>query len=243
MEFEALKILIPTCDKYIHLLEGLMYTTKKYLPIDNKFIILGYKSPNFKLEPNWSFISLGNDLGPSEWSNDLIKFFNSFDDDYFINMIDDTLMTRPSDVEKVKLGFDYMLANPLVKKVFLHGSLTSGNPNLFGDLKLTPVSELNNLFYDINQTSNYRSSLQSAIWSKDYFIKLLKPNMTPWDFELQHIKNDGVRILTTVKDHPTMYSHIYRKGNQLIPSWYKSVFEDTQLSDVDITIIKNMIKL
>jgi hypothetical protein len=74
-------------------------------------------------------------------------------------------------------------------------------------------------------------------------MKLLKPNMTPWDFELQHIKNDGVRILTTVKDHPTMYSHIYRKGNQLIPSWYKSVFEDTQLSDMDITIIKNMIKL
>ena len=243
MEFEALKILIPTCDKYIHLLEGLMYTTKKYLPIDNKFIILGYKSPNFKLDDNWSFVSLGVDKGPSEWSNDLLTFFNDFKDEYFINMIDDTLITRLSDIKKIELVFNYMQSNKLVKKVFLHGSLTSGNKSLYGPIVLTPVLNLNSEFYDVNQVSNYRSSLQSAIWSKDYFMKLLKPNMTPWDFELQHIKNDGVRILTTVKDHPTMYSHIYRKGNQLIPSWYKSVFEDTQLSDMDITIIKNMIKL
>ena len=67
--------------------------------------------------------------------------------------------------------------------------------------------------------------------------------MTPWDFELQHARNDGFRILTTKKNHPTMYSHMYRKGNQLINQWYKSVFEETRLTDEDITILKEMLKI
>jgi hypothetical protein len=240
---ENLKIIIPTCDNYLHLLEGLMYTTRKYWGLNNQFIILGYEEPKFKLDDNWFFVTLGVDRGPSEWSNDLLTFFNEFDEEYFINMIDDTLMTRTSDIKKIESAFNYMQKNKNVKKVFLHGSLTSGNTRLFGDITLTPVAELDNVFYDINQFANYRSSLQSAIWSKDYFMKLLKSNMSPWDFELQHSKNDGARILTTVNNHPTMYSHLYRKGNQLISSWYKSVFEYTQLSDDDIKIIKEMLKI
>lgn len=235
--------MIPTCDNYIHLLEGLMYTTRKFWLLKNQFIILGYKEPKFKLDDNWSFVSLGVDKGPSEWSNDLLTFFNDFKDEYFINMIDDTLMTRLSDIKKIELVFNYMQSNKLVKKVFLHGSLTSGNKSLYGPIVLTPVLNLNSEFYDVNQVSNYRSSLQSAIWYKDYFLKLLKPNMTPWSFELQHAKNDGARILTTKENHPTMYSHLYRKGNQLIGQWYKSVFEESQLSDNDITILKEMLKL
>lgn len=242
MNFENVKIIIPTCDKYIHLLEGLMYTVNKFLKIDNQFIILGYKSPDFNLSKNWSFYSLGTDTGPKNWSNDLIVFFNEFKDNYFINMIDDTLLTRPSDVSKIELGFNYMLKNKDVKKCFLHGSLSTGEGH-FGDIKLTPILELESIFYDINQTANYRSSIQSAIWSTDYFKTLLKPNMTPWDFELQHSKNDGARILTTLNNHPTMMSHIYRVGNVLIPEWYKSVFEPTQLSDEDIDYLKNLLKL
>jgi hypothetical protein len=238
-----LKIIVPTCDNYVHLLEGLMYTTRKFWSLNNEFIILGYKEPKFKLDNNWSFISLGVDNGPSKWSDDLLLFFNDFKDDYFINMIDDTLMTRESDVEKITRVFNYMQNNKLVKKVFLHGSLSDSNFNLLGPISLNPVFELNNEFYDVNQIANYRSSLQSSIWSIDYFLKLLKPNMTPWDFEQQHTKNDGVRILTTKLKHPTMYSHLYRKGNRLINQWYKSVFEETKLSDEDIIILKEMLKL
>lgn len=242
-KLEDLKIIIPTCDNYIHLLEGLMYTIRKFWPLKNQFIILGYEKPKFKLDDNWIFVNLGVDKGPSEWSNDLLTYFNHFEDKYFINMIDDTLMTRPSDIDKIERAFNYMQTNESIKKIFLHGSLTSGNKSLFGPIKLNPVSELNMEFYEINQVANYRSSLQSSIWSTDYFKKLLKPNMTPWDFELQHPKNDGAIILTTKENHPTMYSHLYRKGNQLINQWYKSVFEETKLNDDDVLLLKEMLKL
>lgn len=242
MELKNIKIIIPTCDKYIHLVEGLMYTINKFLHLKNDFIILGYKTPYYKLSENFSFYSLGKDTGPKNWSNDLIKYFSNFKDDYFINMIDDTLLTRPCDITKIELGFNYMLKNKNVKKCFLHGSLSTGESH-FGDIKLTPILELKSIFYDVNQTANYRSSLQSAIWSTDYFRSLLKPNMTPWDFELQHAKNDNARILTTITNHPTMISHLYRVGNVLIPEWYKSVFEPTQLPNEDIDYLKKLLKL
>ena len=89
MELKEIKIIIPTCDKYIHLIEGLMYTINKFWDVENEFIILGYKEPKFELNKNWSFISLGLDTGPSNWSNDLLKYFKNFKDEYFINIIDD----------------------------------------------------------------------------------------------------------------------------------------------------------
>jgi hypothetical protein len=107
---------------------------------------------------------------------------------------------------------------------------------------LTPVNELNSEFYDVNQVSNYRSSLQSAIWNRDYFLTILKPNHTPWDFETQHVKNDGARILTTVNDHPIMFSHIYIKGG-LFSKWNESIYEEGGLSYEDTQIIKEMLKL
>jgi hypothetical protein len=243
MKFDDLKILIPTCDKYIHLTEGLMYTLKKYFNVNNKIILLGYSKPKFKLNDNWEFVSLGVDTGVNNWSNDLSRFFETFTNDYFINMIDDTLMTRPSDINKIKLIFNYMLKNNEVKKVFLHGSLTKrSSSTMLGDTVLTPIVELNNNFYDVNQTSNYRSSLQSAIWDRNYFLSLLKPNQTPWSFETQHIKNDGFRILTTLQNDPFMFSHMYIKG-KLVDNWYESIYENSKLSEDDIIIIKNILKI
>jgi hypothetical protein len=243
MDFKDLKIIIPTCDRYIHAVEGLMYTLNKYLNIDNKILLLGYKEPDFKLLDNWEFISLGSDTGVNNWSNDLLKFFENFKDEYFINMIDDTLMTRMADINKINLAFDYMLKNKEVKKVFLHGSLThKSTSSMLGGTVLTPISELNNQFYDVNQVSNYRSSLQSAIWNRNYFLTILKPNHTPWAFETQHVKNDGARILTTVENHPIMFSHIYIKGG-LFNKWNESIYEDGGLTDEDTKTIKEMLKL
>lgn len=243
MEFKDLKIIIPTCDKYMHAVEGLMYTLDKYFNVDNKIILIGYSEPKFKLSDNWEFISLGIDTGVNNWSNDLLKFFNTFKDEYFINMIDDTLMTRPANIDKIKMVFDYMLKNKEVKKTFLHGSLTHRSTSrMLGGTVLTPVVELNNEFCDVNQISNYRSSLQSAIWDRGYFLTILKPNHTPWSFETQHVKNDGARILTTTDNHPIMFSHIYIKGG-LFEKWPKSIYEEGGLSNEDITIIKEMLKL
>jgi len=239
---DQLRVLIPACDKYTHLVEGLMYTLNKFWACKNRFTILGYSEPKFKLLPNWDFVSLGVDTGPQNWSNDLLKFFKTFKDEYFINMIDDGIMTRKADMDKIQAAYAYMLENKQVKKCFLHGSLSSGDKSLLGDIELTPTEGLPG-FWDVNQTADYRTSIQPAIWSTEYFLQSLKPNLNPWEFETQHTKNDGARILTTKDNHPTMYGGLYRIGGVLVPNWYESVFEDTKLPQEDITYLAELLKL
>lgn len=211
-----------------------MYSLSKFWSSKNEFIILGYSEPKFRLEENWKFISMGQDYGPQSWSNGLINFFTNFEEDYFIYMIDDTVMTRTSDIDKIELAFKYMLENDDVKKCFLQGSLTTGGKSLLGDIEYYPVKDLNNYFHDINQFADYRTSVQSSIWSTNYFLGMLKPNLSPWDFELQHIKNDGYRILTTLENHPAMFGHLFCKSAVLLNDWSKSMYENTQLSEEDI---------
>lgn len=240
---EKLKIIVPTCDKYTPLVEALMYSVEKHWGVANEFIILGYEYPKFKLNNNWYFISLGQDTGPENWSNDLLKFFEKFEDEYFINMIDDTVLTRKSDTNKIQRAFDYMKKYKDVKKCFLQGSLSSGGYDLLGDISYTPVEELNGEFVDINQMANYRTSIQSAIWATDYFLQILKPNLSPWDFELQHVKNDGARILTTLNNHPIMFAHLAsRASDTIMHGWKNSMYENTHLSEEDVLNISKILK-
>lgn len=237
MNYEDIKIILPTCNKYIHLTQGLLYTLEKFWPDHPPVTILGYNSPNYQLNSNSHFISLGNQTGPNDWSNDLIKFFNNFKDDFFINIIDDTLMTRNTDVDQIKYLFNLTKNNSNIGKSFLHGSLISFNS--FTEMKDHPYD-----LVSINQNSQYRSSIQSAIWRRDYFLKCLKPNLTPWSFELQHIKNDGFNIISTKSNHPTMYSHLYRNGGRFMKTeWFKSVFEPTELNIEDRNKLIKMLNL
>lgn len=240
---ERLKIIVPTCNKYMHFVEALMYSTRKYWKCDNQFIILGFNEPKFKLDDNWSFISLGEDTGPENWSNDLLTFFTKFKDEYFINMSDDSVMTRQSDIDKIRIVFDYMQKTKSVKKCFLMGSLSSGGSDLLGDIEYTPVEELDNIFVDVNQIANYRSSIQPAIWSTEYFLQILKPNLSPWQFETQYVKNDGARILTTLNNHPIMFGHLAGQIAGLLPNWANSMYENTRLTDEDISNISAILKI
>jgi hypothetical protein len=237
MNYKDVKILLPTCNQYIHLTQGLIYTLNKFWPNHGEIIIIGYDKPKFSLDDKCTFISMGEQLGPHEWSNDLIKFFEDFGDEYFINIIDDTLMTRDADENQIEYLFNMIKNDNDIGKIFIHGSLAgSGNFSILDDEKYDLIS--------INQTCDYRTSIQSSIWRKSYFLQLLKPNLTPWQFELQHIKNDGVKIISTRSNHPTMYSHLYRIGNKFMKEcWYKSVFEPTELGQEDKEKIITMLNL
>lgn len=252
MTVNDVKVIIPTCDKYIHIIEALAYTVKKYWQGQSQFIILGYKEPQFKLDDNWSFVSMGEDTGAQNWSNGLIKYFTEeFKDEYFINMIDDTVMTRQSNLGLANVGFNYMIRHNDVKKIFLQGTCDlKYAAECDKSLPNVPIAELDNLFWDINQGQKYRTATASSIWSVKYFLETIKPNMSPWEYELQHIVNDGARILTTCYPTlaPTMYGHLCGKvhsptGHEYFHFFNKSIHEDTYLPDADSTEVLRILKV
>ncbi len=53
MVIDDIKILLPTCNQYIHLCEGLMYTMEKFWTNHGEVIIIGYDDPKFNLNDKW----------------------------------------------------------------------------------------------------------------------------------------------------------------------------------------------
>ena len=73
---------MPTCDKYLHLLPGNVFLVEHFWPEHPKVFVMGFKKPDFEF-PNdkWEFVSLGEDKGKDNWSNDIIELFKIIGDE------------------------------------------------------------------------------------------------------------------------------------------------------------------
>ena len=215
-----LKIYIPTCNNYIKYVEAVLYTFKKYwYDYDNyEVVILGYKPPEFELHKNVTFYSMGEDDSVGKWSNGLIKYFESIDDEWIIHWNDDCPLSGLINVEILNLFYDKIRdknTDPAIVKYCLMSD-TSSREHIeledHGDFKLI----------EAEQGSDYRLSLPYQIWNRKYFLKNLPENTDPWKFETQHPKHDGYRMLGTKGKFCTDMYQLMRREN-IWPKWNTSL--------------------
>tara|TARA_R100000008_G_C3584275_1_gene170903 strand:+ start:2383 stop:3075 length:693 start_codon:yes stop_codon:yes gene_type:complete len=168
------------------------------------------------MAPNVSTVSLGkqSDFG-SMWTNGLIPFFKNIPEDYFTLILDDHILLNRVDEGKIRI-IENEFINHNVDKAMIGGGIDM--------TQTTPYSSDLLLF---NQEVDYRTSLHPAIWSKKYFLKYLKPDMTSWDFELKNngeAKQDKAKIINfayNYPEYPHLYSYLelYTKGTVTINSY------------------------
>ena len=234
MEWDKkINIYILTSDKSIPTIEGFQYCFNKYWSHGQKVTILGYKKPEFKLSDNFEFISLGVDRGADYVGGDLIKFFNSVEDEHFIFSVDDFFLIRDVNIE---------LLNFIKKRIEnMHRfSLTDQVSNKPHDI-IYEDDDFN--IIEMNQYAEYRKSAVWSIWSKDYFLKYFKDNMNLWQWELDtSCMNDGHRVVGTTGKHVVQSCHLYKQGN-LKSDWYKDSESIDVMFDDDKLIIKDMLNL
>ncbi len=105
-----MKILLNTCEKGVGRIPAVQYTLDHYWPNHPEVIVLGYSRPNFDLGKGYSFVSIAKqDRGPLYWAPDQIEFFQNYDEEYFINWLDDYLLLREADVNMMQYYCDFML--------------------------------------------------------------------------------------------------------------------------------------
>jgi len=212
MEFKDLKIVLPTCDKYMFVIEALAYTVEKFWPDHQPIILVGYEAPKFELPDSWSFVSLGKDRGAKKWGDDMLTFFKDFDDEHFIYIEDDILLL--TDVNTDKMEYMFKMMDDKTPKANIAGAHME-RPERWIDLNDNEVVEL-------KQDINYRTSRGCSIWNTKFFLSYVKPNQSPWDYESAHPKNDGLRILSTKGQPPFVWSHLFIKMGQFSTKkwWY-----------------------
>jgi hypothetical protein len=175
---KKMKILIPTCNKYIRYIEALQLSVFGSYLDSFDFVIIGDKKPEFELNKNWSFVSIGKDEPASKWSSRMIEFLSGFSDDHFIYGNDDCAITF------INIG----LLDSAISIMHKHKEV--GRFALMAEGKKRPIIpfftkrqavEVSQFRFD----ADYLLSLGWSIYRKDFFLEFCKEEMTPWDYELQ----------------------------------------------------------
>jgi len=197
------KVFVSTSKKYSFLLEPYSVLFNKYWP-GQEIVFLGFDECDVPTLPdNCSFVSLGEQAKYGRiWSTPLIPYMKEVEDKYFVFTVEDIMLIDKIDTDKVAL-----LANEIengASKAHLDRTLNN---------RASPLKEG---ILAINPNATYRTSLAPSIWTKRYFMKYLKPEMTPWDFEednMEKAKNDG-NLIVSLDDEKDLYynCNVFLKG-------------------------------
>lgn len=212
-----LGIYVWTSDKSMKCLPTWAYLFNKFWPYSTPVRVLGYTKPTFELPENFEFISLGKQRGVEFWSDDMIEYYSKCEHDYFYSMWEDGFI-----IDYV----DPTILDMAIKIAFLNKDDKFFRFNLSLDVQQRHHSVLqkyeNFELILANQTTLYRQSTQHSIWSKDKFLQKLKPNQSPWAFELDNANamNDGLDIYATKGKYGIIMGHGYKRGKK-IPNWYE----------------------
>ena len=235
-----MNIYIPTSNKYIHLVEALLYSLKKYwYDFDNtKVVIVGYKEPKYALPKNVLFKSIGDEDEVKNWAIDLKNYFDTVDDELFVYMNDDAALVYDLDIDLFNYLIEIAEKNDNVGRISLTKDVSNNPHEIIKEEEDFSVVEL-------SQTSSYRLSTQFSIWNKEYLTKYMTENMTPWEFELQSTpKNDGWRIIGIKDRYCLDFYHLWRRG-AISKSWSQAVHsgvnlpEDSEYYDFISKVIEN----
>ena len=195
-----MRIIVVTANKYVNLLAGFSCQFNKYWSKEHKVDVLCYKKPSFNLPPNFSVRSLGAD--DRYWTNGLIEFFSSFDEDYFVLFLEDQFIVKPLKKNVFDLAIG-LISSKKVDKVFL-SEFQNKNTLDWG-----PYSEHFHIWKNSNdwkpkETSLTPTSLIPSIWTTHAFVKFLKKNSTPWHFETQKIEKNIYEKMKVLRGIPSI---------------------------------------
>lgn len=200
-------VIIPTCDSYLWAVRIFAYLFNIYWSSLQKVYIFGYAQPTFNLPRNFTFISLDDHNYPADkWSDGLIKGLGQITDEHVVIMLEDYWLNRMVDCRGVMACYDFMqYDNTILRCDLTTDRLYSGRMidyTAFGtyDIIITP--------YD----APYQISLQAGLWNRRNLLKILKPDVSPWNFELQTKCPPDMKVIGT-RQYPVRYINAFKGGD------------------------------
>ena len=121
-----------------------------------------------------------------DWCLDLANFLESIDDEYFIHAVEDQFIIKPVDQHLIR-RLHAVMDDSIGRIALETAAQTKPHTEVYTDEEACVI--------ELDQFAKYRLSVCYSIWNKEYMLKYLKLNNTPWEFELdERAKNDGRRL-------------------------------------------------
>lgn len=224
--------IIITSDKTDWSLRPMFYLIGKYWPQAPRFLIGGYTAPGFDLPADFYSIGAFSDYPVNKWTNGLIEFLHSIDDEIVLLMMDDYWLNTPANHEKIMLLADYLQAHQNVARLDLSGDRLGAS----GWTDLETLWSLDDLILSSPQ-SPYHFSFQAALWRKSLLLDCLVLNESPWESEIygtERLAQRGYLVIGT-KHPPLRYTIAVQKGKVALDGGYQGKDYSVPVNDaVDI---------
>ncbi len=195
MQQNNICVLINSCDKYSDLWDPFFHFFEKNWP-DCPYPV--YLATNSKLYTRKNVTSIYSGKHGT-WSEELKEILNKIPCDHLIYLQDDYLLTQKVNNEK--------LVGLFTKMITFHADYLRLFPSPGPDKEFENDEEIGL----ISKDSEYRTSLQCAIWKTAVFKTLLNTEENPWEFEMRSPKRSQDLLFLSVKPKSKgkIQDHVY----------------------------------
>ena len=203
-----MKTFLWTCDQYVDIVANHAKLHNMMGGKDIEVTVLGFKEPTVEYPSNYVFQSMGNqdDFQKGCWSEPIRPFIEEIEEDYFGGgWWDDNFPVCSFDMKLYNEAIELVKSKKVQKIHFFFGS----------DKQYALSEKYNDNFNALSQTAQYRTGLVPGIWSKEYFLKYLGQDMSPWDYEVKNMEatiNDGATILVPRHTPIVGWVNMFRHG-------------------------------
>jgi len=212
-----LTTLVGTCNSYLDLIQDFSILYERYFQPNIETLIV---SETETLDiPNYKFITPGK----KQWGERIINALSETKTEYVFFVLDDYYLSQLLTNEYIEYLLKFM-DNHKVNKVTL---------TPVPDFAKYEYLESVNTMHKMSPNSPWLTSLQPAIWRKSELLKFLKPEYSPWDFEIKgsnEAKNNAENYFVAKLDKP-IYFNMVRKGKVRSPGW-KEFLEKENLIEI-----------
>ena len=200
-----LTTIVGTCDSYLDLIPGFSILYERYFEPNIETLIVS-ETEDLDI-PKYKFITPGK----KQWGERIINALSETKTEYVFFVLDDYYLSQLLTNEYIEYLLKFM-DNRKVNKIML-----SPVP----DFAKYEYLESINTMHKMSPNSPWLTSVQPAIWRKSELLKFLKPEYTPWNFEVKGselAKNNIENYFVAKLDNP-IYFNMVRKGKQPSPGW------------------------
>ncbi len=201
--------IIVTSDKTLWALRPQAYLLRRYWPAAS-FVVGGYTAPKFALPNRFSFYSIGAfaDYPVDRWTNGVIAFLESLEDDLVLFMLDDYWPFRNVDNKAIDEITTYMRGHANVARF----CVCTDRLYAKGVTDYDRYGHLDIIKSDPQSYAHF--SFQASMWRRTALLEMLRPDETPWDAETrgdQRLKDSKYIVLGT-RQAPLRYTIAVQKG-------------------------------
>lgn len=222
-------------------LPGFAYLFNKYVDGDliSRVTVCGYRQPPQKLTGKYEFYKIGafEEYPQSKWSQSLQVVLQHVADDAFLLMLDDYWVYRQADTKGLRILYDYVRQFGYVLKADVAAERLNNNPGRYHFNQNTYAHAGHLDLIKSPPGSSYQMSLWAGIWNRDNLKRLLVPNESAQQIELngtnrinaETVQEEKVIVIGT-RQAPLLHGNILQSGRKT------PVYEDIgwKISDSDL---------